>query len=424
MSSPDSFITSQPRIAVVDPTVYGFGVNGEFVPAYGEAPEAHHMSTQFGRPEGPSLRSPVGGMPSAEVPAQTFGALHAPQLPALPEAHQIPGPMPGGPVGRVVQLGAVDGGAVPPGYGAPPAAGQAPMRNRSQPVPRPETPAEAAARAASGGISAPLGAIAITPPPSSDVRAPLSHMRTVQTLHHPQAGAALPYRGPGHSMPFNAGEPNFVPTLGGGLGVWANAPRPVTAYQGQAFPTGVPGTYMPNDGSAPVAAAFGALFDPERRAERRAARQDARAQAQAQRAAEANQRVVNLGDGYIYQQFSDGRIKVLKSADPRRLPHGSVLQPGTQRWEAVTGEIGSWQSYVQARRAATAGAVSQGLSAGADIAALFSGRGRGRGRKGRKAPPPDMPLDLPPEEPSGLPSWAPIAGLVLVGGLVLFAAQK
>jgi len=35
-----------------------------------------------------------------------------------------------------------------------------------------------------------------------------------------------------------------------------------------------------------------------------------------------------------------------------------------------------------------------------------------------------MPLDLPPEEPSGLPSWAPIAGLVLVGGLVLFAAQK
>lgn len=437
MSTIPPFWAAQPHAAAVDMAVYGYDINsGGYSPVFGLAtvpgftqgpqpqpgprPEVK-MSGSYGRPEGPALRSPVGGVPTGDdvgtglggLPGQGFGGLHAGQAQGIPEAHGIPVPMPGGTHGQVMQLGGAPGGAAGPGAAGP----QAPqMRTRPHPVPRPESPAEAAARAAhdaQSGVQSPVGAGGQQRPPSSDVQSPFGG-RTLRPYPGSHASAAqnLPFRGPGHSMPMNAGEPNFAPFQGGGggMGVWANAPRPVTAYQGEPFPTGAPGTYVPNAGGTGPGGAFGDLGGAAERQQRRDARQ-----------AEANQRTVDTQDGYIYQQFSDGRIRVLRSGDPRRLPHGSFLPPGSTRWNAVTGQIGSWASYVQARRAAGAGAVAQGLTAGAQILGAFTGGGR-KGRKGRKgrrggmAPAPDdLAVEAPPVEEPGTFPWLPVAGLVAVG---------
>lgn len=436
------FWAAQPRVENVDMAVYGYDLNsGGYTPVFGAVggfeqgppasgprPEAR-MSGSYGRPEGPALRSPVGGVPNGDevasglggIPAHGFGGLHAGQAQGIPEAHGIPVPMPGGTHGQVMQLGGAPGGPGGPGQGGPGAAGpQAPqMRTRPHPVPRPESPAEAAARAAheaQSGVQTPVGGGGQQRPPSSEVQSPFQR-RTLAPYQngHPSAGQNLPFRGPGHSMPMNAGEPNFAPFRdgGGGMGVWANAPRPVTAYQGEPFPTGAPGTYVPNASGTGPGGAFGGFAGAAERQQRREARQ-----------AEANQRTVDTQDGYIYQQFSDGRIRVLRSGDPRRLPHGSFLPPGSTRWNAVTGQIGSWASYIQARRAAGAGAVAQGLTAGAQIIGAFTGGGRGgrgRGRKGRKgrggmAPAPDdLAVEAAPvEEPGSFP-WLPVAGLAALG---------
>jgi len=391
-----------PTFRQVDPTVYAYSYGGEEVSVSDYNPH-EGQSTPLGRVSGDAIRTPLGGAPMS-ADSFGFGAIMAPVggpimdygATAPPPAMSYAEPRP-------------EGQQQQPGQQARAATQWATpqLRSRPTPTPRPETPQEAAQRAGNAGdIQAPVGfgAIGFQTPPGAQPRSVVGF-----PAGHPAAGQNRPFMGVNSTMPMEAGQPTFR----GGIGAYAAAPPTPPGWGGQGFPQAVPGVYQPTPGFMPPGGAFGDLGAA---ADRQARRE--------QRQADANKRTVALPDGYIYEQHSDGSIFVLKSADPRRLPHGAQIPTGSVAWKAVTGEIGSWQSYVQDRRRAGAAALSQGLSAGAQIAGAFAGKRR-KGRKGRRgrggpAEPVDMgPLPEPEPEPSALPSWLPIVGLVAVGGLVL-----
>ena len=409
--SGNNYSAQAPRFLQLDPTVYAYsygGASDEDVMDYNpHGGGGGGGGGSYGRPAGDEIRTPLGGAPMS-ADSFAYGGIQAPMgglpefgAPPPPPAAHYAEPAPEHQYGQP-QIQAQ--GQQQQGWSRPQ------MRSRPTPTPRPETPQEAAHRAASqpADIQAPVGfgAIGFQTPPGAQPRSVVGF-----PAGHPAAGQNRPFMGVNSTMPMEAGQPTFR----NGIGAYAAAPPTPPGWGGQGFPQAVPGVYTPTPGFMPPGGAFGDLGAAADRQARRAQRQ-----------AEANKRVVQAPP-YIYEQHSDGSIFVLKSGDPRRVPHGSQIPTGSVAWKAITGEIGSWQSYIQDRRRAGAGALSEGLAASAQLVGAFAGK-RGKGRKGRKgrrgqgpvmpeAPPLDM--EVPVEEPSSFPSWLPIVGLVAVGGLVL-----
>ena len=212
---------------------------------------------------------------------------------------------------------------------------------------------------------------------------------------HPQIAYSQPFLGPDGTSPQTRSGPN--------IGAHAAAPPDPLAFTGAGYPYAAAGTYVPVPGQMPNPGALAGLNteDYGGKAERKARR--------AARKADRNQRDA-WGDNrrYLYRQFSDGAIKILVSGDPRKLPVGSVLKPGTPGWSAITAEIGTWADYAASRGIANISAATTGLSA---FTQMYGKKKRKKRR--RKLPPGDFPV---PEEEPGLPKWVPLAA---IGGAVL-----
>ena len=214
---------------------------------------------------------------------------------------------------------------------------------------------------------------------------------------HPQIAYSQPFLGPDGTSPQTRSGPN--------IGAYATAPGEPMAFTGGGYPYAAAGTYVPVPGQMPNPGAL-AGFNTEDyggKAERKARRAARKAGRKQRDEWGANRK-------YLYRQYSDGRIKVLVSGDPRKLPVGSMLQPGTPGWSAITSEIGTWADYAASRRIANISAATTGLSA---FTQMYGKKKRKKGR--RKLPPMDDYREEEEEEP-GLPKWVPLAA---IGGAVL-----
>lgn len=133
-------------------------------------------------------------------------------------------------------------------------------------------------------------------------------------------------------------------------------------------------------------------------------------------------RDVRGSGNWVYRQFRDGVIQILVSQD-RRLPVGTLLSPdpkvaGHAQWNAITGEIGTWQMYAAQRGSAIAKALVDSTTAAAG-----SLKTQKRNKK-RQMPAPPMPASVVEEETSGIPSWAILAGVAALAGGALYLATR
>lgn len=133
-------------------------------------------------------------------------------------------------------------------------------------------------------------------------------------------------------------------------------------------------------------------------------------------------RDVKGSGNWVYRQFRDGVIQIVVSQD-RQMPVGTLLSPNPQvaghaQWNAITGEIGTWQMYASQRGSAIAKAL-------VDSASAASGSLKTQKRKKRHLPAPPMPVSEPiPEETSGIPSWAILVGVAALAGGALYLATR
>lgn len=256
-----------------------------------------------------------------------------------------------------------------------------------------------------------MGNLRVQPTPAQPP--PAHRMQGYPYQGHPQEAQMRPFLGPDGTSPMNRGGPN--------MGAYAAAPgQPMSQVANVHYPQQMPGTYSPNTGWPSPGAYAGIPYgDAQARQERRADRQAARQESR-------TQRDVNGSGGYVYRQFHTGDIQVLVSADPQRLKAGAILTKGSNRWSAVTAEIGTWESYVKARSERVGSAVGAGVGAAAQAAIGILGKKERKGRKRRKGAPavPGAPMPDPlleeVEEEGGVPSWVPWAAAG-VGTIVLVA---
>ena len=266
---------------------------------------------------------------------------------------------------------------------------------------------------------------------------------------HPSQGYSQPLLGPDGTSPMRRGGPN--------LPAYAVAPGEPLAYTGAVYPYTTPGVQEQNNGNplfggfsgvdfASLDAELGSSWAERKEAreirakERAASRKERAASWKKSRASRGSSRkerrasrkakrgrTIRGKDGYYtyYQYASEGNpIKILVTADPSRLPEGTILQQGDRRWSHITAEIGTWAEFAAERRAHGLDTATEALTA---ISRMSGGkrrrRGRGRGRVSAYAPPPPgMTFKEEEEEESGLPTWVLPVGLVaLVGIVAVFA---
>ena len=134
---------------------------------------------------------------------------------------------------------------------------------------------------------------------------------------------------------------------------------------------------QPSDPNAGAYAGLGAT-----KAEKRAARKAAKA---ARKAAGQYRDVDGLNGLYRYRQYSSGSVKILRAAPEGAHLIGEVIDPGTGQWQAITAEIGTWESHVAQAKAGIYAQLLQSAGKVASSAAKGGGRRRrGGGRKRRQ----------------------------------------
>lgn len=250
------------------------------------------------------------------------------------------------------------------------------------------------------------GLILRTPPPA----VPAPH----RVPPYPAQGHQFPpqmFDGPEGTSPMRRGDPN--------VSAYAAAPKVPRDLTGGTYPYMGSGTYIRQD--QPRFAGYAGIdladLDMALGDSAPAAPPDL------YKAPKKSQyRDVAGSGGYVYRQFMDGTIEIRVSGNVKALPTGTLIKKSdAKKWNAITGEIGTWESYREARRKA----VGQGVALAAGLAANVAGAiGRKKRRKGKKrrraaaaaaapvvveAPAPEA--EIPPEESSGLPSWAIPVGI-------------
>lgn len=248
------------------------------------------------------------------------------------------------------------------------------------------------------------GLILRTPPPA----VPAPH----RVPPYPAQGHQFPpqmFDGPEGTSPMRRGDPN--------VGAYAAAPKVPLALTGATYPYMGSGTYIRQDQPrfagyagidlADLDMALGATEPPV----------DPYADPK-----KSQFRDVPGSGGYVYRQFADGTIQIRVSGNVKALPVGSLIKKtvpkDAKKWNAITGEIGTWELYRQERLKAVGRGVTLAAGLAANVAGAIGRKKRRKGKKRRRAAAAapvvveaPAPTETPAEEPSGLPPWAIPVGI-------------
>lgn len=125
------------------------------------------------------------------------------------------------------------------------------------------------------------------------------------------------------------------------------------------------------------------------------------------------------GDGYVYRQYKDGSILIVKS--PRGGAGTLVTEDGptAKAWFHINNQIGELKAGRRDK------AIQLGLSVVNAAVGAIPKKHKGKHKKMIKQPKMDPVPDVPEEEGTALP-WIPIAigGVVLVGALAMSGSGK
>ena len=265
------------------------------------------------------------------------------------------------------------------------------------------------------------GLILRTPPPA----VPASH----RVPPYPAQGHRFPpqmFDGPEGTSPMRRGDPN--------VGAYAAAPKTPRDLTGGTYPYMGSGTYIRQDQArfggyagidlADIDAALGDASAADPKAPR--------GTIDYAKPKKSQFRDVAGSGGYVYRQFADGSIEIRVSASPKAMPTGTrITKTDAKRWNAITGEIGTWESYREARRKAVGQGVALAAGLASNVAGAFGKKRRRKGKKRRRqavaAPPVVAPLpeaEVPEEEAGGLPSWAIPVGIGAAVLLFVLTSKK
>ena len=129
-----------------------------------------------------------------------------------------------------------------------------------------------------------------------------------------------------------------------------------------------------------------------------------------------------VADGYVYRQYPDGTIVILKS--PYKSVNVTVTESGNpSAWAAITKEIGPYPNTKLTPTQIVKIVTTTATAATAAIQAVSaSNRPRGNHKRGSTTAP---PVDAQPVSASTTPGWVLPAVLVTVGvgGLYLFTRK-
>lgn len=257
------------------------------------------------------------------------------------------------------------------------------------------------------------GLILRTPPPA----VPAPH----RVPPYPAQGHRFPpqmFDGPEGTSPMRRGDPN--------VGAYAAAPKVPRDLTGGTYPYMGSGTYIRQDQPRFAGYAGIDLADLDIALGTAAAEPAAPAAPAPKidyaKAKKSQYRDVAGSGGYVYRQFADGSIQILVTGNVKALPTGTIIKKegkDAKRWNAITGEIGTWESYRQARLKAVGRGVGIAAGLATSVAGAIGRKKRRKGKKRRKAAaaapaPVEAPLpeaEPPAEEEGGLPSWAIPVGI-------------
>lgn len=253
------------------------------------------------------------------------------------------------------------------------------------------------------------GLILRTPPPA----VPAPH----RVPPYPAQGHQFPpqmFNGPEGTSPMRRGDPN--------VGAYAAAPKVPRDLTGATYPYMGSGTYIRQDqprfagyAGIDLAGLDVALGDTEPNPDPPVSR----GTIDHAKPKKSQFRDVAGSGGYVYRQFADGSLEIRVSGNIKILPVGTRIEKDkdAKRWNAITGEIGTWEAYRQERLKAVGRGVALASGLATSVAGAIGRKKRRKGKKRRKAAaaaPIEAPLpeaEIPAEESSGLPSWAVPVGI-------------
>lgn len=246
------------------------------------------------------------------------------------------------------------------------------------------------------------GLILRTPPPA----VPAPH----RVPPYPARGHQFPpqmFDGPEGTSPMRRGDPN--------VSAYAAAPKVPRDLTGGTYPYMGSGTYIRQD--QPRFAGYAGVDLADLDMVLGTTDPAAPADTIDYKAPKKSQyRDVAGSGGYVYRQFADGSIEIRVSGNVKALPTGTLIKKtDAKKWNAITGEIGTWESYREARRKAIGKGVALAAGLATNVAGAIGRKKRRKGKKRRKAAAAAAPVvveapapegEIPAEETSGLPSWA------------------